>query len=234
MIGFGIATRHNRKPKNPKSPSKKESKKISAAKKELETVKEQTQPLPAPPAIPLVPSVGTTQTQGDIQSLQEFPIGQKLDIEITRLAEGTLKRITIAKGKVPIRSRGGRPIKMAKLLFFVWQRGAQYYVNPKKIIKVTTTIKGVAKVSYKLVYDALYAEPLNQDGTIDWDDELELILADSGEDQYVTIAAFEGGFQFTPTLVRAIIIIALLGGFLGLALNGTNHFIPTTEIHWVP
>ena len=87
---------------------------------------------------------------------------------------------------------------------------------------------------YKLVYDVLLGEALNQDGTVTWSDDLELILADSGLDQYVTVAAFEGGFQFTSTLRNIMIIVAILGLFFGIAIDGVEHFVPQTIIHWVP
>ena len=84
------------------------------------------------------------------------------------------------------------------------------------------------------MFDVLYGEALNQDGTLVWSDDLELILADSGLDQYVTIAAYEGGFQFTATLKKAMLLVAFLGIMLGLALNGTSHIVPQTVIHWIP
>lgn len=226
IIGVALRYRESRV-------SIKQQKQVAKAKKAHKEIKDKTKAIPVPPSVPLVPAPNTTQSQGDIQSLDELPANTKLDIEITRLVGTGLERLVSAKGKISLKSTG-RPKKLPKILFFLWQRGAQYYIDPTKIIKVIKTVKGKETVSYKLVYDIIFGEALNLDGSITWNDDLELILADSGLDQYVTIAAFEGGFQFTPTLIRALIIISLMGVFLGLALNATNHFIPTTQIHWVP
>lgn len=211
--------------------AKKQEKRIKDAKAKLAAIKKTAKPIPPPPIIPPLQNPNATETQGEINSLAEFPIGQKIGIEMTRIKEGTTSRIVVSKGSIKIKGKDPRKL----LFFFVGKSG--YYVNPKKIIKVTSTtglIRKVEKVSYKLVLDVLYGEALNQDGSIEWDDELEMILADSGLDQYVTIAAYEGGFLLTPTIKRVMVILGVLGFLMGLAINGSEHLIPTTIIHWLP
>lgn len=207
------------------------------AERKLQEVRKQVDPAPAAPPMVAVPLA--QGQQGVIQSLEEFPLGQKLNYELTRIKEGTHKRILIVKGQVAIKpDRFGR---LPTLLFFVWNKRA-YFVNPKKIIKVTATggrkfgrnKESTEQTIYKLVYDVLYSEPLNQDGTITWDEELEMVLADSGMDQYVVIASSQGGFVLSPTLVRVLIIIGFIGLLMGLALNGSAHIVPITQIHWLP
>ena len=204
-------------------------KKTEKEKKKLADLRKIVNPLPAPPPVPVPSEPNTVETQGEVKSLAEFPIGTKLGIELTRIKEGTITRITISKGKVKIKGKDPR-----KLLFFAVGKSC-YHINPKKIIKVSST-SGNKKVtvSYKLAYDVLYGEALNQDGSIEWDDELEMILTDSGMDQYVTIAAYEGGFQLTPTLKKVMLILGAVGFIGGLAINGAAHVIPTVLIHWVP
>ncbi|MDE1854546.1 MAG: hypothetical protein KGI38_12490, partial [Thaumarchaeota archaeon] len=119
---------------------------------------------------------------------------------------------------------------------FQWDKGG-YFVRLDKLIEVEIKKgfrgKSTDKVR-KLVYDMLYSEPLEQNGTVKWDDQLEEILTDAGAGQYIDAASAEGGFQLTPALIRALIVIGLLGSFLGLAINGAFHVTPTTIIHWVP
>lgn len=202
-------------------------KKVKKAKKKLDEVKQVAVPVPSPP-----PTELPKQPEETIEpaGLTEFPIAQKVGYEITRIADGTTKRIIIKKGVIAIKAdRSGR---IPNLLFFEWgQKKDLKWVNAEKILKVTDAKK---QVSYKLVYDLLFAEPLEPNGTIEYDEDLEMVLKDSGMDQYITIAAYEGGFELTPTLKRVLIILAALGFFAGLAINGADHVVPTTIIHWVP
>jgi hypothetical protein len=165
-------------------------------------------------------------------ALDEEVIGQEVNFEITKPKKG--KRVVIVRGKIKV-----RPDSFGRLkdkFMFQWNKGG-YFVRLDKLIEVEVKKgfrgKTVLKVR-KLVYDIMYSEPLNQDGTITWDTELEEVLADSGADQYITAATFEGGFQFTPALIRAVIILGIFGGLMGIAINGTAHVVPTTLVHWVP
>lgn len=208
---------------------------IKDTRAKLAQMKKVVKPVEVPPPVPPPSKPGAMETQGTINSLAEFPIGSKIGIEMTRIKDdesGRQQRVVVSKGMVKIKT-GGFSKDPRKLLFFVLPQGA-YYINPKKIIKVTGTKKGKEIISYKLAYDVLYGEALNQDGSIDWDEELEMILADSGMDQYVTIAAFEGGFQLTPTIKKVMLIIGFLGFLGGLAVNGSAHVVPTVIIHWIP
>ena len=208
-------------------------KEIKEGKKRLAKIQKAAKPVAPPPAVPIpAPAKGTVETQGEVTSLAEFVIGAKIGIELTRIKQGTALRIIVSKGMVQIKA-GKIGVDPRKFLFFIVGHSA-YYVNPKKIITVTTTKGKKTMTSYKLVYDVLYGEALDQDGRITWDDELELLLADSGLDQYVTIAAFEGGFQLTPTIKKVMMILGALGFFLGLAMNGAAHIVPTTIVHWIP
>jgi hypothetical protein len=218
LIVLAFAVKALRRPKAPKT--------LADVKKEIR----------APPTPPAVPIEGTP---AGFKTLEEFAMtGKKLQIEWTRIKEGTLKRMTVRKGAVAFKAnwRGALP----RILLFpqrIGEHRGDYYIKPQKIIQVTAT-KGVLKKTeetvYKLVYDVLFAEPLNQDGSITYDDDLEMVLADSGLDQYVEIAASGLGFQLTPTLRNVMIIIAFLGVLLGLALNGQYHFVPTVIVRWIP
>lgn len=214
--------------KNVNSNPKPDKKKQKALKK-LDDIKKGSGPIPGPAPIPVQAKKGTKEEQGAITSLQELPIDAKLEVWFTRAIESTNKRIVVAKGRIQMKA--GRFSKdLRKLLFVVLPQGT-YYVNPKLITKITDES---GKISFRLIYDVLYSELLEQDGTVQYDEELEQILTDSAMDQYVTIAAFQGGFTLTPTLKRIMLIIGGLGFFIGLALNGSNHIIPVTIIHWLP
>jgi hypothetical protein len=160
----------------------------------------------------------------DISSLEQLPMGSKIQVELTKIKGG--KRISIVRGKMSIRPTGFNK----QIFFFVWNTMA-YYIRPDKILKFGYK-KG--KPVLKLVYDILLSEALNSDGSVTWDDELEGMLVDSGMDQLITATTFEQGFQITPQLIKAVIVVGVLGGFVGLALNGTLHFTPSTVIHWLP
>lgn len=206
------------------------------AKRKLADIREEANPISTPREAPI--SGAEKATDAGVKSLEEFPIGEKIGWEVTRLVEGQTKRITIVRGGVAIKAdRYGRP---PKFMFVKVKRGGRtnlYFIDPQRIIKVTT-LQGRRKkqkvVSYKVVFHEFICEPMKIDGMIEWSDELEMILADSGLDQYVQIASSDLGFELTPTIKRVMIIIAILGFMTGLALNGSMHFIPTTLIHWVP
>jgi hypothetical protein len=164
--------------------------------------------------------------------LEEELIGPSVNFEIGKSKKG--KRVVIVRGKIPVLP--GRFGTMKNKFFFAWDKGA-YLVRLDKLIEVEVKTgmrkKTVQKVR-KLVYDVMYLEPLNEQGKVYWDDEAEEVLTDSGADQYITAATFEGGFQLTPQLIKMLIVVGVLGGFLGLALNGVAHFTPITQVHWVP
>lgn len=195
-------------------------KKRDQAKKKLKEVQEAATP---PKDIP-------PETQVPKPPISEFVIPKQIPIELTRLkSDGS--RAVIRKGRVTLIQRfaGGKDV----FFFYVGKMG--YYIDPAKIIKVETKgRRGKIKVLEKLVYDVLHSEPLNQEGKLDWSWDVEHLLRDSGMDQYITVATFESGFQLTSNLLKAMLISGVLGTFLGLAINGSAHIIPITQIHWIP
>ncbi len=164
-------------------------------------------------------------------SLDELPIGSKILVELTNVKDG--KRIVIIRGKFSI-----RPTAFNKeIFFFVWNKMA-YYIEPKKIIKVSVKAKRFSKKKgdtyvLKLIFHILYSEALNADGSMTWSEELEGVLVDSGADQYITAATMEQGFSLTPNLIKTLMIIGTLGAFFGLAINGVFHLTPSVVIHWI-
>jgi hypothetical protein len=165
-------------------------------------------------------------------ALEEESIGEFVNFEIGKEKNG--KRVTVFRGRIKVRpDRFGR---LRNKFLFEWDKGG-YYVNLAKLIEVEVKRgmrkKTVEKVR-KLVYDIRQSEPLEQNGEVVWDDELEEILTDAGAGQYIDAASQEGGFQLTPQLLKMLILVGVLGGFLGLALNGVAHFTPITQVHWVP
>jgi hypothetical protein len=206
---------------------------VQEAREELEAVKAETVPVSMVSAVAVPKADGSTVENAGLHTLEEFNElkGTKIPVELTRIVEGTHKRITVMRGNVSIVV--GRTGDVAKILFFTLKKEI-YFVDPRRIIKVTSTVKGKVVVTYKLVFDLFFCEALNADGTVEWSDDLEMVLADSTLDQYVTIASFEGGFQFTPTLYRVMLFVAIMGLFLGIGINGSDHVIPITVVHWVP
>jgi hypothetical protein len=210
-----------------------EEKRVKDSEKKLADVRKEAVPVPTPSVVPIAGAV-----DANVKSLEEFSIGEKIGWEVTRLVEGQTKRITIIRGMVAIKAgRTGRP---PKFMFVKVKRAGRtnlYFVDPQRIIKVTTMqgLRAKSEVtSYKVVFHEFICEPMKSDGTIEYSDELEMILADSGLDQYVQIASSDLGFQLTPTLRNVLIIIGVLGLFTGLAVNGAYHIVPSTVIHWVP
>lgn len=193
---------------------------------------------PAPATVPVPLPEGATRA--GIDSWEEFPVGQKVGYELTKIVDdkGRIKRVTVAAGMFALKpGRTGRP---PKAMFVECNYGGQkglYFMNPKKLISVPVN-KGLrtkhTEMAYKVVFDALYSDPLAIDGTLEWDDDLEGILADSTIDQFVLIAASGLGFRLTPELIRAAEYVAALSIMIGLAANGIYHIVPITEVHWIP
>ena len=202
-----------------------EKEKAEAAKnlKKIEDLKKDVSEKPPQNLVPVV---------APVSALEEESIGEFVNFEIGKEKKG--KRVTVVRGRIKVRpDRFGR---LRDKFLFQWDKGG-YFVRLDKLIEVEIKTglrkKGTQKVR-KLVYDMLFSEPLEQDGSVRWDDQLEEILTDAGAGQYIDAASQEGGFQLTPALIRALIVVGLLGSLLGLALNGTAHITPTTIIHWVP
>jgi hypothetical protein len=178
------------------------------------------------------PPPAATAEQPAHSALEEESIGEFVNFEIGKEKSG--KRVTVIRGRIKVRpDRFGR---LRNKFLFEWDKGG-YYVNLAKLIEVEVKKgmrrKTVEKVR-KLVYDIRQSEPLEQNGEVVWDDELEEILTDAGAGQYIDAASQEGGFQLTPQLIKMLILVGVFGGFLGLALNGVAHFTPITQVHWVP
>jgi hypothetical protein len=211
LIGYVL---YARRPKH--RPNKKKEK----AKAELKKIEEQARvPEGVAPPQEVAPSTG----------LEQFPISKKIPIEMTRVKEGTNKRVTTRKGTVTLTPRFGN-----KDIFYFDFGKMRYFVDPSKTIPVVETKGRKTITTEKLVYDVFNSEPLNKDGTISFSWELERLMRDSALDQYLTVATFEGGFQMTPQLRNAVLVIAILGVLIGLALNGSLGLTPKTVIHWLP
>ncbi len=214
-------------------------KKAASDKKALDRLRDLKTRVKGDPAPPPVPVKGASSA--DITSLEEYKElhGDKIPFELTRLvrpvkrADGTevYQRLTVMRGMVKITV--GRSGEVTKILF-IKAKKELYYVNPRRIIRVEVTKGKQTVLLHKLEFDILYAEAMDAQGNITWDDDLEMILADSGLDQYVTIASADQGFQLTPALKKALLIVGFLGLLMGLAINGSAHIIPQTVIHWVP
>ena len=225
---IGIVIRYNRpqqKLKRRWARMEKEKEEEAKRLKKMEDLKKEVTdkpPTPAPtPVLVALPS-----------ALEEESIGEFVNFEIGKEKKG--KRVTVVRGRLRVRpDRFGR---LRDKFLFQWDKGG-YFVRLDKLIEVEVKKGFRGRNTYKvrkLVYDMLFSEPLEQDGSVKWDDQLEEILTDAGAGQYIDAASAEGGFALTPALIRALIVIGLLGTFLGLALNGTAHLTPTTVIHWVP
>lgn len=202
---------------------KKVDKKKEKALKELKEIRDAAKPpddVKIPELNPVAPST----------AMEQFPTPKTIQIELTRIKEGTNKRATTRKGKVNLVPRFGG----GKDMFFFYVGKYGYFIDPSKIIRVTTIVKGKTVIAEKLVYDVFNMEPLNEDGTLTFSWPLELLHRDSVLDQYITVATFEGGFQMTAGLAKAIIVVGLLGTLIGLSVNGTVGLTPHTIIHWVP
>ena len=225
---IGIVIRYNRPQQKLKRRwARIEKEKAEEAKrlKKMEDLKKEVTDKPPPPTpTPVLAALPT--------ALEEESIGEFVNFEIGKEKKG--KRVTVVRGRLRVRpDRFGR---LRDKFLFQWDKGA-YYVDLNKLIEVEVKkgFRGKAiEIVRRLVYDIVSSEPMNQDGTVEWDDNLESILTDAGAGQYIDAASAEGGFALTPALIRALIVIGLLGTFLGLALNGTAHFTPTTIVHWIP
>ena len=203
-------------------------------KEKLDKIKELAVVPPSAPSPPAsLSSVSTPATAPHLPAtsiLTEYSVPRTINIELTRIKNGS-ERATTKKGRVTLIPRFG-----SKDIFFFFIGKMGYFIDPSKIIKVEVKARrGKVTVVEKLVYDQLAGgEPLNADGTLDWSWDIEHLLRDSALDQYITVATFESSFQFTPTLIKTLIVVGVLGSFVGLALNGTMHLVPTTLIHWIP
>lgn len=214
--------------KNVKGKPKKPDKKKEKAIKDLEKIKDESKP---PDGIPPPPPPNQSTT-----ALQQYDVPASIQIELTRLKEepNGNKRATTKRGRVTLIPR----FQGNKDLFFFWIGKRGYFIDPSKIIDVYTT-KGFRNkkqivTDKKLVYDVFNTEPLDSTGKLEWSWDVESLLRDSVMDQYITVATFEGGFQLTTTLMRAILVVGVLGAFLGLAINGTYGLTPKEIIHFVP
>lgn len=216
-------------PKNDKE--KKAAEKVKKAQAELKRIKEMAKvpdDVKKPDAILANPPA---QPEKALATLEQFPVPRTIQIELTRIKDGTLKRATTKTGKVTIIPRSGKSI----FFFFVGEMG--YFVDPAKIITVQTATgrrKKTITTTQKLVYDVFHAEPLDASGNLAWSWDVEHLLRDSAMAQYIAVATFEGGFQLTPALMRIMVVVGLFGAFIGLAVNGSAHLVPTTIINWVP
>ncbi len=195
----------------------------------LAEIAKKAKPIDAPPGPP-IPGAEPANFK-TLEEYTEITGRNKLPVELTRLAPDN-KRITVLKGAVDLRV--GRGADIAKILF-LFTKKTGYYIDPKGILKVPIKKGKKESFAYKLVFDTLYGEHLSADGTMEWNDDLEMILADTGGlDQPVMIAAWEGRFEFTTTIRNVMIVVGFLGLLFGLTLNGTVHLTPITQIHWVP
>ena len=232
MILLVILRFGNKAPKElyPKSEAKAEAKLKAAEKQkkkalaELKKIKDEAK-VPEPP--PLKPDAVSSPPQ-PLATLQQIPIPKKIDIELTRMREG--KRAVMRRGKATLVPR----LMNNQDIFFFWVGKNGYFIDPSKIITVQETKRGKTVTKEKLVYDVFNSEPLDQSGNLTFSWIVEKLLVDSAMDQYITVATFEGSFQLTPQLIKILLVVGLLGSFIGLAINGAAHLVPTTIINWVP
>jgi hypothetical protein len=198
------------------------SKKQEEAQKKLDEIKTLAAiPEDAPPP--------PTTLSGDSppQPLEQLPIPKKIAIELTRLKGD--RRVTTKRGVATLVPRSNKDI------FFVFIGKMGYFIDPAKIVKVKDTgRRGKSVITEKLVYDQFNSEALDQEGKLSFSWTLEELLADSGMEQYINVATFEGSFQLTPALMRALMFVGFLGFLMGLSINGSAHVVPTTIIHWIP
>lgn len=181
----------------------------------------------APPKVP-IPDAQNIISQ-PYTNLEELPIGDVITGELTKIKGN--KRIVIKR--LGIRIRPG----LLNNDIFVFHFGKlSYHIKPNKILEFKATPKRFGRNKgpslMKLVYDITLSEPLEPDGSIIWDQEVEDIITDSGMDQLIKAAETESTFEFTRTMVIAIILAGLFLFPFGLALNASAHIIPTTIIHW--
>ena len=157
--------------------AEKKAKKVEAAKKQLKELAEELKPPahlaeeshtaieakpPSPPAAPV--TLPTLPPESN--PLEELAISDGIEIELTKIRkdkDGKDKRVVLIRGKCYI-----RPRRTQKDIFSSDWRENTYYINPKKIIevKVKPGRRNKATTKLKLVYDIMYSEPLNADGSI--------------------------------------------------------------------
>lgn len=205
-------------------------KKQTDAEQELKDLSIGSKAQPLPEAVP--PTVPPGAMQGRITSLEVLTIGQKVELELTRVTADAKKRVVVARGTTKITAdRLGRPPKVMFIQVKLGGRPGLYWADPKGIIEY---LDAKERKHLKLVFDLLHSEPLDLDGNLTWSDDLEMVLADSAEDQYVVIASSDLAFRFTRTLAYAMLLVAFLSVVLGIAVNGAAHLIPIVQIRWIP
>lgn len=217
-------------PRLKKARAEKQVKQTDEARQALKDLSIGSKAQPLPEAVP--PTVPPDATQGRITSLEVLTIGQKVELELTRVTADAKKRVVVARGTTKITAdRLGRPPKVMFILVKLGGRPGLYWADPKGIIEY---LDAKERKHLKLVFDLLHSEPLDLNGNLTWSDDLEMVLADSAEDQYVVIASSDLAFRFTRTLVYAMLLVAFLSVVLGIAVNGAAHLIPIVQIRWIP
>lgn len=202
-------------------------KKKKKALEELRAIKNKAK-VPELPPPALKPDAILPSPPQPITGLEQIPIPRKIDVELTRIRDG--KRAIVRRGKATLVPR----LMNNQGIFFFWVGKNGYFIDPAKIITVQDTVRGKTVTREKLVYDVFNSEPLDSNGGLTYSWLVEKLLVDSAMDQYITVATFEGSFQLTPQLIKILIVVGLLGSFMGLAINGAAHLVPVTVINWVP
>lgn len=206
---------------------KKPKPKVKKQKETFEKVAEVSKAtVEAPPKV-AIPDAQNVVAQ-PFTNLEELLIGDVITGELTKIRGN--KRIVIKR--LGIRIRPG----LLNTDIFVFHFGKiSYHIKPNKILEFKNTkqtFRNKAPTVMKLVYDIMLCEPLEKDGSVIWDQEVEDIITDSGMDQLIKAAEVESTFEFTRTMAIAIILAAIFLIPFGIAINASAHVVPTTIIHW--
>ena len=161
-------------------------------------------------------------------ALTEIASEKVIPIELTKVKGNG--RAVVVRGKARV-----KPNLLGQFtMHFFRYKDMAYLIKLSKIIEVEERAWGKVRKVEKLVYDILYSEPLNQDGTITWDWDLEQVITDSGMDQYVQAATFEQGVRLDAGLVKILAVVGFFGILFGMGINGAAHLVPITVVHWLP
>lgn len=186
-------------------------------------------PPPVEPAPSVPPSPSGERTFQQLKDIEELAMKNGIDTEIVKLTN--YGRAVITKGHVRM-----QPRRTDKDIFTFDFRDMTFYIDFQKIqeVQVKEGLRDKKTVmKLKLVYNILYSEPMNADGTLTWSQDFENILADEAMDQYIVACTYEAKFELTRAVIILVILVFLLALPLGILINAITHLIPTTVFHWV-
>ena len=164
------------------------------------------------------------------KKVEEVPreeVPRKIALEIVR--EKDDRSVLVKKGKIsPKREWVIKRIDGVRRAF---------YVN--HIIKETTTTKDflgrkTVKVRFFVRWTLRYSEAYDKDGNIVYDPTLENHLMNDMMGQLGKAVAAAVGFVLDRTTITLLILALVFGIPIGLSFNNIFHWVPPTEIHWIP